>query len=156
MYYVMTAPNLKAFLRKKYPGVNSDERLVVRSQGCWNCTHFSKEKAKDLWWNEARAAQLNRAVKLALESPLGENSMPVKNIRAMIPVIDKAIEEGRFGRCSVGKQPDGTPVADFIEQGYMCQMWTGAEGASVAREGATLPEKLPEEVMERLMEKKVE
>ena len=148
----MAFEKLKDFLQAKHPGVGAD-RIAVRSQGCWNCVNASMEKAQDRWWNEARGAMLARAVKLATESVMGEEEPRVRNIRTQIPLLDAAMERGEWIACSKGRKPDGTPVDDFVGSTYLCDRWTGSEGASIAREGAA-PDKLPEELMEQLHDPK--
>jgi len=140
-------------LLSKLPGVGI-ERIAIRTQGCWNCRNFRVEKAKDLWWDHARGALLANATKIAIESPLGEKDPRVVAVRHMIPLTDKKAHLGELGCCSVGKQPDGALVGDFIFSTYLCGQWSGAEGASVAREGEKA-DALPEELLERLHEPKI-
>lgn len=139
-------------LLKQYPGVGAD-RIVERTQGCWNCVHFNLEKAKNHWWEKARQDLLNKATTLAVSSPLGESHPKVLAIRQMVPMVDGGIERHEWGMCRVGKQPDGSPVGEFVHRVYLCQIWTGAEGASVAREGQKA-DMLPEEVMDRTFDPK--
>jgi hypothetical protein len=137
---------LKEELSSKLVGVGED-RIAIRTQGCWSCVHASYDKAKDLWWKEARNATLSQAVRIALASPEGENDRRVKNIRGMVPAMDAAFEKNQWVCCAVGKKPDGTPVDRFVAATYLCNVWTGATGASVAREGQKA-DKLPEELFE--------
>lgn len=140
---------LKALLAKKLHGVGTD-RIAVRAQGCWNCIHGGEagfERAAKLWWDKARGDTLARGVQIATSSPLGEQDERVKNVRAMVPQMDVNVERKQWVTCSTGKDPSGNPVADFVHHTYLCSKWTGAVGASVAREGEKL-DKLPEELME--------
>jgi hypothetical protein len=149
----MAFQNLKQMLKGMHPGVGLD-RIEVRTQGCWNCTHWQLEKAADLWWKEARTKLLNRAVQLALNSPQGENNQVVRNIRGQVPQFDHAIHTKKLGCCSVGKDANGNPVGDFVFSTFLCGQWTATEGASVAREGQAA-DKLPEELMDRMVDKPI-
>ena len=150
----MAFDSLKGMLKAKLPGVG-EERIAVRTQGCWSCIHSDFEKAKTLWWESARGAFLAKAVKLSLESPKGEEHPVVRNIREMVPKLDTAVEAGGWACCSKGKNPDGTPIGDFVASTYLCDRWSARQGASVAREGQAA-DKLPEELVERIHERKVE
>lgn len=143
----MAFDQLKNHLAKSaFKGVGTD-RIEVRTQGCWNCTHWDVDQAIDLWWSKARAAYLAKATQLAIKSPLGEEYTPVKNIRRMIPAIDYKMEARAFGTCKRGVTAIGEPVGHFVLSTYLCDRWTAAPGASVAREGKG-PDKLVEELME--------
>ena len=147
---IVAFKTLKEQLASNLVGVGQD-RIAIRTQGCWSCVHWNMEKAVDLWWKEARQAMLNRAVVIAVDSPLGENDQRVKNLREMIPATDAGMTRGDWGACSVGKSPTGEPVGTNVHSTYLCGVWTGKTGASVAREGQA-PDKLPEELMDRLGE----
>lgn len=129
------------------------DRIIERKQGCWNCVHFDRDKAKKLWWDEARGHMLHKAVEIAVSSPKGENDQRVKNIRVMVPGIDKAIEDGTYGVCRIDK---GTSLAtapadqkgNFVADAFLCPKWTAAQGASIARAGAA-PDMLPDELQDR-------
>lgn len=139
---------LKDQLASKLVGVGQD-RIAIRTQGCWSCVHWDMDKAVDLWWKEARQNTLNRGVQIALESPHGEADPRVRAIREMVPATDAGMTQGQWGACKVGRMPNGDPVGSNVHQTYLCGVWTGREGASVAREGAKA-DTLPEELMERL------
>lgn len=139
---------LREALLPKLPGVGI-ERIAIRTQGCWNCKNWRAEKAKDLWWDHARGDLLAGATKIAVASPLGEKHPRVLAVRHMVPLMDEKAHTGELGCCSVGKLPNGDPVGDFVFSTYLCGQWSGAEGASVAREGEKA-DKLPEELMEDL------
>ena len=138
----------KALAETKYPGVGP-ERIAIRTMGCWSCKHSQMERAVDTWWKEARQAFLARGAQIALNSPDGEKNERVMAIRKHVPMIDAAMTSHEWTMCDVGVKADGTPVSGFLHVTYLCGKWTGAEGASVAREGAA-PDKLPEELMERM------
>lgn len=142
----MAFKTLKEQMASQLPGVGL-ERVEVRAQGCWNCKNFDREAAAKLWWEKARGDMLQKAVIIAMKSPLGEASQPVVNIRQGVPKIDGLITVGAMGACKTGRKPNGDPVGDFVHQTYLCGRWTGMTGASVAREGEAL-DKLPEELME--------
>jgi hypothetical protein len=139
---------LRDALLPKLPGVQA-ERLAIRTQGCWNCKNWRPEGAANLWWDHARGDLLANATRIALDSPMGEKHPRVLAVRHMVPLIDEQAHLGKIGCCSVGKQPNGDPVGDFVFSTYLCGQWSGAEGASVAREGEKA-DALPEELMERM------
>lgn len=144
----MAFKTLKEQMASLLPGVGT-ERVEIRAQGCWNCSNFDREVAAKLWWDKARGELLEKAVVLAMKSPLGEKSQPVVNIREMVPKTDAQVTGGVWGSCKVGRKPNGDPVGDFVHQTYLCGRWSGVTGASIAREGEKL-DKLPEELMEDL------
>jgi hypothetical protein len=145
-------PDLKEFLAKKFPGVGQD-RIAERTQGCWNCIHGDAEKANKLWWDEARAKQLHRAVVIANGSHQGEKDPRVIRIRGQVPLLDAKFTENAFVTCERGVKPDGSAVDTFVFNNYLCSQWTGRQGASVARAGQAA-DKLPEELLERMHEPK--
>ncbi len=123
-------------------GLGAD-RIVERGQGCWNCTSFDNEKAKELWWNKARAASVEKGVKLALEAPLGEEDPRVLALRKMVPEVDVGMEQVVWGICAKGKME-----ADFVHSTGLCaDGWSGKQGASLATQGKT--DILPMEALER-------
>ncbi len=150
-----TLQKLKEWLSSnRYKGVDP-ERIAIRTQGCWSCVHFSTEKAQNLWWDEARQKLLQKGITLALSTPLGEKDLKVLAIRKGAPQMDAQMTAQQWGCCKVGIKADGTPVDNFVASTFLCRMWTGAQGASVAREGAA-SDRLPEEELARIHEKKVE
>ncbi len=144
--------NLKKALAKKLRGVGED-RIAVRTQGCWNCVNADYEKAKNLWWTAMRATWLQKAVNISLQSPKGEDERRVRVLRQMTADMDVSIEQNGWICCSVGVKPTQAnpnveePVADLVPANFLCRKWTAKQGASVAREGAG-PDKLPEEIFE--------
>lgn len=138
-------PKFKLFGNMLVP----ENRLHERTQGCWNCKHMVP--AKD-FWNDARQRDLQTALGIANDSLLGEQDPKAKNIRHMIDTIDHQVASGQLVRC--GKNPKGKnamnePVGDLVANAFLCNGWSAAQGASVARAGAA-PDKLPEELIERL------
>lgn len=142
----------KEALARSMPGVGQD-RILVRTQGCWNCKNFRPEEASKLWWDKARGEMLARGVAIATGDPRGENHPTVRNIRDMVPKIDGEMTLGTFGLCNVGKDPSGGPLGTFIAHTYLCGQWAAADGASVARAGAA-PDRLPEEEFDRFLNDK--
>lgn len=123
------------------------DRTIERGQGCWNCIHGDPAGK---FWAERRLATLKRAVEIVNENPLlGENHPKVINIRRMIPEIDKAVMVGAVVHCTKGRTATGQQVGDLTPHNYLCDVWTGRQGASVARLGGG-PEKLPEELMQTM------
>lgn len=121
----------------------AENRTIERKQGCWSCVSFDCTKAKDLWWNKARAATLARAVQISTTTLQGENDPRVKNIRRGVVQTDEAIERNFFGVCT-----GGGAETDFVAVTYLCRKWTGKQGASVAIAGEA-PDMLPEELQAR-------
>ena len=122
------------------------DRTFERTQGCWNCSNSCS--ATD-FWTKKRQDDLAIAVRLANESPLGENDPKVKNIRHMIDTVDHSVAAGALMRCTKGRQPNGDPVGDLVAHNYLCDRWSAAQGASMARAGQAA-DKLPEELAEDL------
>lgn len=61
---------------------------------------------------------------------------------ARFHIFDRAVAAGGIGICAIGR-----PKSDFVDCRYLCDGWTGRDGASVATAGKPL-DKLPEEVRE--------
>lgn len=100
-------------------------RSFVRSRGCWNCQHWSKEAAESMW-NGRRPAMLSQAVNMAMSLPGGEKHPQVVKIRHEVGMVDHAIRTGAFAVCRVGKSP-----ADLVINNFMCEDgWTAAAGVS--------------------------
>lgn len=111
-------------------------RTFMRSQGCWNCKHGSYDMAKS-WWKDRRQKDLEQAMAISLESPLGEEDPKVKNIRRMVDLIDHGMASGGLFKClGSGVDAHDNPVGDLVKNSYLCRKWSAAQGASVAREGA--------------------
>lgn len=125
------------------------DRLSERTQGCWNCKHWSTEEARKRW-TEKRQGNLQQALNISLVSPNGEADQRVYNIRGMVDRLDHEIAKGSAGVCrGNGKDPHGNPVGDFVVHNYLCNNWSAAQGASIAR-GGQKADKLPEEMQEEL------
>jgi hypothetical protein len=123
------------------------ERVHERAQGCWNCIHMRAAKP---FWNEQRQSNLQIAVGIAKDSILGENDQKVINIRRMVDYTDNLVAQAlvvQCGKTPKGKTAYGDPVGDLVANAYLCDGWSGAQGASVARAGGAL-DKLPEELVE--------
>lgn len=122
------------------------DRTFERTQGCWNCKHSS---AATEFWSTRRLQELQRAKVIAEESPEGEDHVKVQNLRVMINKIDHLVAARMLIRCTTGRKADGSEVSDLIDNTYLCDRWSGAEGSSMARDvGKT--DKLPEELVEDL------
>lgn len=117
--------------------------IVERTMGCYNCTHSSTEAAKK-FWEIRRLSDLEVAKQQAAADPMGERAPQVMRLKHMINETDKAVAAGLLCRCRV----EGSP-ADLISLGFLCDKWTAAQGASVARDGAPV-DKLPGELMEEV------
>lgn len=122
-----------------------EDRVQERTQGCWNCKHWDPEKAITLWWDQTRTAWLAKAAGRAVTH--GENDMKVRGLRQTIPQIDAGMEQHVWGLCALNT--DGGSEGLFKASTYMCDKWSGAVGASVAREGQA-PDRLPAEIAAEL------
>lgn len=128
------------------------DRVFERTMGCWNC--FNRADPKPVW-NNRRQADLKRALDISMSSKLGENHPKCMNIKHMVNKIDhlvasKAIVSCRQGLTGpIGRLPSGEPVGHFIAPNYLCDRWTAAQGASIARAGQA-PDTLPEELADKL------
>ena len=125
------------------------ERTFERTQGCWNCTGWSRDLAKS-WWSDKRQKDLEAALALSLESPLGEKDPKVADLRRMIDKVDHGVASGALGKCvGHGVATNGDPVGDLVVHNYLCSKWNGAQGASAAR-GGEAPDPLPAELEDKL------
>lgn len=120
-------------------------RTHERTQGCWNCAHFSHDAAKEKW-KVKRQEDLAVALRISMESPRGEEDQRVVNIRRMIDAVDVGLASYNLGTC-IGKGLDANdnPVGDYVKTNYLCRRWNAASGASVARAGQAA-DKLPMEL----------
>lgn len=125
------------------------ERVIKRNAGCWNCKGM--RDATEFWFGDQtkgtlgrREENLNKAVAIAVDSPLGENHPKVVNIRRMITVLDQGVSERVMVRCAWGGVE-----SELVANTYMCNKYVGADGASVAREGERINDVI-EEVREKI------
>lgn len=150
-------PNLRSQLFRDTVLV-PEERLVSRGQGCWNCKHWDREKAK-LYWPQKRQNDLKVALDLALNLPGGEpktaeeckspEALRCFNIKAMVNSLDHLVASGHVGVClGGGRTASGQPVGDFVVHSFLCDRWSGVSGASLATGGKT--DALPEELIDKL------
>lgn len=125
-------------------------RVVTRTQGCWNCLHYGSANA---FWSVKRQQDLQIALNLAKVSPLGERSTKVANIKAMVDRTDHLVASRQVGICTNPKRPvdarNNEIKADLFQHTFLCSRWDGAQGASLAREGAK-PDDLPEELVDKV------
>lgn len=125
------------------------DRIIERTQGCWNCIHFSHDLAIKKWTHK-RQQDLSKGLNIAMSSPLKEDDPKVRNIRHMVDTLDKQIAAGVIGTCTNdGETAVGAPVGDFVVANYLCHKWSAAQGASIARAGQKADD-LPEEVADKL------
>jgi len=130
------------------------ERVVERSQGCWNCVAWNPIAAKPLW-EQKRQNDLAKALELSLNSSnkQDEDHPHVVNIRRMVDNLDHMVASRSVGICTGnGRTADGNPVGDFVAHSFLCDRWSGVQGASLTREGARIDD-LPEEVAQKLDDK---
>ena len=122
------------------------DRVFERGRGCWNCKSFENSEMSRTHWRECRAAE-EQAIVASGGDPvlvrLGDMENPAaQETNARFQWMDNLINSGRAGMCLKGKAP-GT----FVHHKYLCDGWTGRDGASVATDGRPL-DKLPEELVE--------
>ena len=142
----MAGPKRSSLLKTLGPALNGAldpqtglvGRRHVRTQGCWNCKHGAGpafDKAKEVWQGK-RQQDLAKATEISIASPLGEEDPTVKNIRHMVNLVDHGLASGNLTMCTgKGRDAKGNPVGDFVKSNYLCDRWSGATGASIAREG---------------------
>lgn len=134
------------------------ERVVERGQGCWNCRHWDREKAKPLW-QEKRQNDLKTALNIALSLPDGEPKTAAEcktqealrcfNIKKMVDSLDHLVASDHVGVCmGGGRTEDGNPVGDFVVHSFLCDRWSGVSGASLATGGKM--DDLPGELADKL------
>jgi len=121
-------------------------RVFSRGQGCWNCIHSNSGND---FWTEKRQKDLELALKTSLISPMGEEDPKVVNIRTMVDKVDHGVASGALLRCTKGRTADGKDVGDFVVHNYLCDRWSGKQGASLAREGGKA-DILPEELADKI------
>jgi hypothetical protein len=125
-------------------------RVFTRTQGCWNCKHYGSAKA---FWSERRQKDLQTALGFAHESPHGEEDQKVINIRKMVNRTDHLVAMKQVGVCSNPTRPvdanNNQINADLFQHSFLCSKWDGAQGASMAREGARADD-LPEELVDKV------
>jgi hypothetical protein len=122
------------------------DRVFERGMACSNCIH-RQDAVK--FWADRRQINLARALTISIESPQGEADYRVQNIRVMVNKSDHAVASGALIHCEKCKTAHGEPVGDLIPHSYLCEKWTAAEGASVARGGGKA-DTLPEELVDKL------
>jgi hypothetical protein len=89
-------------------------------------------------------------VSLQSNNTQGEDHPHVVNIRRMVNNLDHMVASRVVGVCGGnGRTADGQPVGDFVAHSFLCDRWSGVQGASMAREGGKIDD-LPEEVAQRL------
>jgi hypothetical protein len=54
--------------------------------------------------------------------------------------FDDKIRSGKMGLCAIGAAP-----GDFCEDAFLCHLWSGRDGHSLARIGSQLEDTLPDE-----------
>ena len=128
------------------------DRTIERGTGCWNCKHRdSWEDGKKFWFGSPtssgkRDQSLSKAVAIATSSPLGEGHPSVVNIRRFVHIADNAMRNHEAIHCTKGITAQGVQVGDITGASYMCEKWTGMDGASVAKIDGRI-DKLPEELL---------
>lgn len=104
-------------------------RTFEKTQGCWNCIHYvTGKKAIDFFNGTCKPRD-----KAAMESYIAVGQhQAADEMKQLLKLAGKAIKTGGLGMCGIGK-----PKTDFVAHNFLCEDgWTGAQGASMAREGA--------------------
>ena len=116
---------------------------ITRTQGCWNCKHFVTGDKVKSYFLDTSTRDLVKTAERAKRSPLGAKDPAVMEIRANFAKVAAMLDEEipRIGLCGENKQPG------MIMHAYLCDHWSGAQGASIARAGEKA-DALPEELME--------
>lgn len=138
-------PNVNERLRRVLEGVPQaglPDRTFERGTGCWNCIHA--KPALD-FWTKRRQAVLAKGMDLALHAPRREDDPRVCKLREHVDQIDHAVAQGRLVTCHIGRTANGNPVGDLIADAFMCDRWTGRDGASLAKINGKI-DVLPEEL----------
>lgn len=129
-------------MSKPRPNKFTQERTVVRTQGCWSCKWFDNGQiARDLWEKSLRPRDLK-----VLADRLGCTTLTIPEGTPALRQMDRMnveIQTGTTGVCM-----KGSPGTDLVQHRYLCGNWTGRDGASVARAGAK-PDDLPDELMDK-------
>jgi hypothetical protein len=118
------------------------DRIFERSRGCWNCKHFENgELARNHW--AARRPQdeleiMSRSGSLDLAGTIPRDDKMFQSVNDM----EVAVRMGQAGMCM-----KGMVQTDFVHFKFLCEGWTGKEGASVATEGRPV-DPLPAELKE--------
>lgn len=126
-----------------------NDRIFERTQGCWNCMHM---RSANEFWTERRQGDLKRALDISLNHKLGEQHPKVIAIKAMIDQVDHGVASGSLIRCGSlikAKTANGQDVGDLVASNFLCDRWSAATGASVARAGKG-PDALPEELADKI------
>jgi hypothetical protein len=144
-------PRLKDGLKLSLLGVPQaglPDRTFTRGQGCWNCIHAKSPVDR---WFAKRSQKLAYAQRIALQNTLmGENDPEVVQIRREVELIDANIAQGQISICDVGRTANGEPVGDFVVNAFLCDRWTGRDGASLARSPDGKLDDLPEELRDKI------
>lgn len=131
------------------------DRTFERSQGCWNCIHA--QSPIDRWMGKdadgkggVRGQMLSRAAKLAVNSPRGERADAVVRIRRAVERIDFTVMHQLCFVCDHGVTEDRNPVGDFVASVFLCDNWSGRDGASLARRSDGKLDDLPGELRDKI------
>lgn len=107
-------------------------RTFQRTQGCWNCVHFRTGREVHKFFVTVCKPRDEKVAEsyIALGTPEGRKA--AGEMRELLKAANAAIKSNGLGMCAIGK-----PQSDFVAHNYLCEDgWTGAAGASLAREGA--------------------
>lgn len=122
------------------------DRNVERGRGCWNCKEFITGEPVLQKYLTSMAREMIGLKEL-------KRTLPPK-ARQQLRDYERAIKRKRMGCCqkndvrelSGGEKEKGKP-GDFIHFEFLCNMWSGVDGHSLATRGHAL-DKLPDELKE--------
>lgn len=115
-------------------------RTFERTQGCWNCIHFVTGREAQKYWLYTCRPKDEATAKSYEAAGVPQAAM---EMRELMKAASAAIKGNGMGMCRANKAP-----SDFVVHNYLCEDgWTGAAGASLAREGAK-PDMTPGEMKE--------
>jgi hypothetical protein len=137
------------------------ERTFERGQGCYNCIHYENGERSKQHWGSHKMRLLNSLAKSMPLIRLDEDEVSrAKDARLdQVRQMDTAIATGVVGMCNKGARPMdmGGPPGDFVEHRFLCNRWTGKDGASLATGGKMdlLPDgELEERALDRVGKKR--
>jgi hypothetical protein len=118
------------------------DRVFERSRGCWNCKHFENAELSRKHWAARRPQdELHLMQQGAFDIATGGIAPDDPRLQS-INDMERAVHAGQAGMCM-----KGMCQTDFVHFKYLCEGWTGREGASVATEGRPV-DPLPAELKE--------
>lgn len=123
--------------------ITPKDRTFERTQGCWNC---SNARSANEFWTDRRKGEVAK-LKMMMETMPTADETDAQARK--IDTIDHSVAARALVHCKVGRTAKGDPVGDMVAHNYLCEKWSAAEGASLARAGQKADD-LPEELADKL------